>query len=403
MKILQINVTANWGSTGHIAEEIAQLTIAQGWESYIAYGRGNPKSKSTLIRIGTDRDMNCHVVQTRLLDNHGLASKQATRIFIKQIDELAPDIIHIHNIHGYYLNYEILFDYLARTKIPIVWTLHDCWTFTGHCSHFSYVKCYRWQTECFSCPQKKEYPKSYFLDRSQKNYRQKKECFTSISNLILVPVSDWLANLLSYSFLSNYTKRVIHNGVDIETFHPVPSVKEKYCNPNKFLMVGVASIWGQRKGLYDFIELAKYIASDEIILLIGLSQKQISELPANILGICRTENVQQLVELYSSADVFLNLTWEDTFPTTNLEALSCGTPIISYDTGGCAEAIDEDTGIIISPGNLKGVINAISDIKKNTKSYYSPKCRERALHHFDKKNKYAEYIKIYSEIENNYV
>jgi glycosyltransferase involved in cell wall biosynthesis len=288
-----------------------------------------------------------HGLQTRIFDNHGMASKIATKKLIKQIKQINPNIIHLHNIHGYYLNYAILFEYLNELNIPIVWTLHDCWSITGHCTYFSFVGCNKWKSECYSCPQKKSYPTSWFIDRSKENFRLKKKHFTSLSNMTIVPVSNWLSDLIKESYLHKYPIRTIHNGIDLSVFKPSDSEKFKsmYNIQNKFILLGVANKWELRKGLKDFVELSNLLDSDYKIVLVGLSRKQIEQLPDNILGIERTESVEGLAEIYSAGDVFLNPTYEDNFPTTNLEALACGTPVITYETGGSPEAIDESTGI----------------------------------------------------------
>lgn len=398
--VLQINSTLNWGSTGRIAEEIGQMIIANGGESYIAYGRYGNHSQSRVIRIGNKWNVYLHVLQTRLFDRHGLVSKKATHLLIKHIEEIKPDIIHLHNIHGYYLNYPILFDYLAYSKIPIVWTLHDCWPFTGHCSHFSYVKCERWKIACNNCIQKNDYPSSFLFDNSKDNYYKKMASFTSIENMTVVPVSKWLRSLVTESFLKKYPINVIHNGIDINVFHPLDSSQLFYTSNNKFVILGVASIWEKRKGLDDFIQLQKLLSQDYSIILIGLTKAQIKQLPQYIIGIERTNSVQELAAYYSSADVFFNPTWEDNFPTTNLEALACGTPVITYKTGGSPEAIDENTGFVIEQGNLNEAIRAMEQIKSVGKGAYTQACRERAVKYFNKKDRYADYLQLYNEILN---
>ncbi len=398
--LLQINVTANAGSTGRIAEEIGLKAIASGWDSYIAYGRNERPSVSKLIRVGNDMDVKLHGIQTRLFDRHGLGSKKATIEFIKKTETIKPDIIHLHNIHGYYINYPVLFSFLQKIKIPIVWTLHDCWSITGHCSHFTYIKCEKWKTQCHSCPQKSSYPASYFLDRSKKNYILKKDLFNSVSNLTFVPVSNWLSDLLKESFLQNYPIKVINNGIDTKVFKPYENsdFRDKYGLKGKILLLGVASIWGQKKGLNDFIELSKQLDSHCRIVLVGLTTKQIQQLPKSIIGITRTENIQTLAEIYSTSDVFINPTYEDTFPTTNLEALSCGTPVITYKTGGSPEAIDDLTGIVVERGNIKQLIKAIEQVRKNGKEHYTDACRNRAIQYYNKDDRFEDYISLYNEI-----
>ena len=308
--LLQINSVINSGSTGRIAEEIGQTAIAAGWESYIAYGRNVRPSSSKLIKIGTDKDIKLHGLQTRLFDRHGLGSRGATDEFIKQIEVIKPDIIHLHNLHGYYINIEVLFHYLKKVNVPVVWTFHDCWPITGHCSYFTFIGCEKWKTQCYECPQKRGYPASYFIDRSKKNYNLKKELFNSLSNLTLVPVSQWLSGILKESFLQNYPIKVINNGINTEVFKRSLSsdFRNKYGLKDKFTLLGVASVWDERKGLKDFIELSKLLDSGYQIVLVGLTKKQIEQLPENILGIERTESVDALADIYATSDVFINPT-----------------------------------------------------------------------------------------------
>ena len=397
MKLLQINVTANWGSTGKIAEDIGKVAIREGWQSWIAYGRGNPKSESNLIRIGNDFNMRLHGIQSRLFDNHGLASKNATRQFISQIKEISPDIIHLHNIHGYYLNYPILFDYLKTWGGPVVWTLHDCWPFTGHCAYYDYAKCNKWQTECHECPQLKSYPASLWKDRSKINFVAKKKSFLSCPNLTLVPVSDWLKGELSRSFLCGYNAVTIHNGIDVNVFHPV---LHPTFDADKKIVMGVASVWDKRKGLDEFIRLRKILSNDYEIVLVGLSENQIASLPDGINGIRRTESVEQLVSLYNRANVFVNPTLEDNFPTTNLEALACGTPVITYNTGGSPEAIDANTGAIVAYQDVYGLAKEIKIMCNSHFSRVSEKCRHRAISLYDKDIVFKMYLGLYNNLIN---
>lgn len=375
-KLLQINSVINSGSTGRIAEEIGQTAIAAGWESYIAYGRNERPSSSKLIKIGTDKDIKLHGLQTRLFDRHGLGSKGATTDFIRQVEDIKPDIVHLHNIHGYYINMEVLFLYLKKVNIPVIWTFHDCWSITGHCSHFTFVGCEKWKTQCYNCPQKTGYPASYLIDRSKKNFILKKELFNSLSNLTLVPVSQWLSGILKESFLQNYPIKVINNGVNTEVFRPseVSDFRNKHGLIDKFVLIGVATSWGERKGLNDFIELSKILESEFQIVLVGLNKKQIDQLPDNILGIERTESVDTLADIYATSDAFINPTYEDTFPTTNLESQACGTPVITYKTGGSPEAIDESTGIVVEQGNINKLTEAVYSIKKKGKEKFDFSC-----------------------------
>ena len=401
--LLQINVVVNSGSTGRIAEEIGQTAIEAGWESHIAYGREkNTPSQSNKIKIGTDWDMKFHGIQTRVLDNHslGMSSRGATKKLIKEIEQINPDIIHIHNLHGYYINIEVLFEYLSKLNTPVVWTFHDCWPFTGHCAHFDYIGCEKWKTGCFKCPIKKSYPASFVIDRSKKNYEDKKRLFNSVNNITLVPVSNWLGNYFKDSFLHKYDVRMIHNGIDTSVFQPKENnvAITKYNLQGKFILLGVATSWGKSKGLYDFIEISTKLSLEFQIVLVGLTPDQIKELPDNIIGIARTESVNELAELYSVADIFLNPTYNDTFPTTNLEALACGTPVITYNTGGSPEAVDSDTGIVVEKGNLDALIDAISEVKQKGKSNYTNACRNRALQLYRKEERFEDYLELYEEV-----
>lgn len=387
-------MTANWGSTGKIAEDIGKLAIDDGWESWIAYGRGNPSSSSNLIRIGSDFDMYMHAIQSRLLDNQGLASRNATRRFLGQVSKINPDIIHLHNIHGYFLNYPLLFDFLKEANKPVIWTLHDCWPFTGHCAHYDFVKCSKWETGCHNCPQPNIYPKSIFRDNSRENYKQKKQSFVGVKNMTLVPVSDWLKGELSNSFLSDYRIQTIHNGIDMSVFTPAQVNKK---DETSKVILGVASVWDKRKGLEEFVKLRKLLPDNYVIVLVGLSQDQISTLPDGITGIRRTENVQQLADLYSMADVFVNPTLEDTFPTTNLEALACGTPVITYRTGGSPEAIDEKTGAVVDYQDVKSLSEKIQEVcESNLFNRYD--CRSRAENNYDRMKVFKEYINLYNSL-----
>jgi glycosyltransferase involved in cell wall biosynthesis len=404
LKVLQINSCINSGSTGRIAEQIGELILRHGGESYIAYARNESDSKSEKIKIGSDFDVYRHVMATRLLDRHGLSSRQATKELIGRIRDFQPDIIHLHNIHGYFLNYKILFRYLQSSAIPVVWTLHDCWAFTGHCAYFTATGCDKWQSGCFRCPQKKVYPKSLLLDRSSKNYRDKKEHFTSVGNIVFVPVSDWLAELISRSYLSKYPLKRIYNGIDTLVFFPKnnkEAVYYRYRITADFLIVGVAAIWSPQKGLDDFIRLYEQIPANYKILLTGLSEEQAQAIPDGIISIPRTESLSLLVDIYSAADLFINPTREDNFPTVNLEALACGTPVATYRTGGAPEALTPETGFIVPPGDIQGLLDAIDTVRQNGKAFYSKACRKRILEQFKKEDRYTEYMQLYREILKN--
>lgn len=399
--LLQINSVANTGSTGRIAEGIGQTAIKAGWKSFIAYGRYANPSQSDLIKIGNKWDVYNHVLQTRLFDRHGLASKSATKKFIQQIEEIKPDIIHLHNIHGYYLNYPILFEYLSKTNIPVVWTLHDCWSFTGHCAHWAFTGCDKWETGCNRCIQQKSYPSSWFIDRSEQNYKDKRDAFTSFPNITFVPVSDWLGNFIPNTFMKDYPVYRIYNGIDLSVFQPRNNKKEvfqQYQIATKHCVLAVTNVWTVSKGYNDLKKISTLLGDDYTLVMVGVNEKQQKELPANIKGILRTENIIQLADLYAATDVFVNPTYADSFPTTNLEALACGTPVITYRTGGSPEAISPETGFVVEQGDIQGMVIAIEKICQEGKSTYSKACRDRAVRYFNKEERFQEYINLYNQI-----
>lgn len=408
-KLLMINTSANTGSTGRIAEGIGHAAISKGFDSYLAYGRIGRESESKLIRIGADRNIKLHGLESVIFDNHGFGSRAATRKFIEEVERIQPDVINLHNVHGYYLNVEILFDYLVKADIPVVWTLHDCWPFTGHCSYFDRYHCEKWKTGCHHCPNSKGYPKSLFLDRSKTNYERKKLLFNKPKNITFVAVCNWMANNVKASFLGGYPVETIYNGVDVEVFRPrfddgADCHVVKRCIGVKAdvkVILGVASTWDRRKGLDDFVKLCSLFDCEKYaIVLVGLNDKQIAALPEGMIGIKRTESVEQLAELYSLADVFVNPTYVDNFPTTNIEALACGTPVVTYNTGGSPEAIDGDTGVVVEQGDLR-LLRAAVEYCANNKKEFTYACRERALRYFNKRERFEDYVRIFDRVIKN--
>jgi len=401
VKVVQINTIVNSGSTGRITEDIGTVLLANGHQSFIAFGRGNRPSKSQLIKIGSKWDIYWHGFQTIVFDRHAFASKAATQGLIKEIERLKPDVIGLHNLHGYYINIEILFNYLKTIQIPVVWTLFDCWAFTGHCTYFDDINCTKWIKGCSECPKKKKYPSSYFKDNSKSNYLNKKSLYADFNNLELVVHSRWLQNIVQQSFLHKVPTHHIFSGIDLDIFQPSTKgswIIEKYQLGFKKIVLGVASTWDKRKGLDDFIQLNNYLSSGQQIVLIGLNQQQLKSLPSSIIGIERTENVDELAALYSVADVFVNPTWQDNFPTTNLEALACGTAVITYNTGGSPEAIDEATGFVIKKGNVQSLADAVNTVLENGKNHYRNNCRKRAEQLFNKNDRYGDYLKLYESL-----
>lgn len=387
-KLLQINVSSNWGSTGKIMEAIGNTAISKGWDSYVAYGRSANPSESKGIKIGGGFDPYLHFVYNRLFDLEGHGSKSATRKLVNQIIEIKPDVVQLHNIHDHFLNYQILFEYLNTTSIKVVWTFHDCWAFTGHCYHFIQNDCFKWQTICNNCPRR-----NMFIDRSKSNFLLKKHLFQKNKNLTIVSCSEWMGNFVKASFLGNKRIEVIHNGIDIDVFRQRKELQKK---DGKFHVIAVSNVWLPYKGLKDIFKLRDLLSDDYEIIMVGLSKKQIKSLPAGICGIKRTNSIYELVELYNQADVLINPTYADTFPTVNLEALACGVPVITYRTGGSPEAIDEKTGIVVEQGNVSELKHAVVEMR--TKRLSAKDCRNRAEVFFDKRKNYEKYISLYNEL-----
>lgn len=397
-KLLQINAVANSGSTGRITEKIGIKVLDEGWESYIAYGRWGYPSKSHLIKIGSQLEVLIHGIRSRITDKHGYYSCSATRKLIKEIIKINPDIIHLHNIHGYYLNFKILFDFLAQYNKPIVWTLHDCWSYTGHCAHYTAVGCNKWQNQCYRCPNIKSYPKSY-IDNSEKNYIEKKNYFNKVHNMQIVTVSEWLHQQVQKSFLKNYPITTIYNGINTEIYKPTPSsIRNQYNINTRFMILSVASYWNQQKGLYDFYELSEMLPEDCVIVLVGVNKQQIKNLPHNIIGIPKTESVSELVELYSTADVYISFSIEETFGMTIAESMACGTPTIVYNSTACPELIGENTGFIINPKDFNKVMELIKKIRLTGKDSYIQPCRKHIIQNFSENKTYNQYISLYKHL-----
>ena len=392
-RLLQINVTANWGSTGKIAESIGLCALQHGWESYIAYGRYSRPSQSQLIRIGNSFSPYIHYIEQRLFDNEGLCSRRSTKQLIATIKSISPDIVQLHNIHDHYLNYRLLFEYLNTTDIKVVWTFHDCWAFTGHCFHFVTKNCTKWKDGCSHCPLRNAYPKT-LLDRSFLNYRLKRDLFTANNNLSIVACSDWMSGFVQESFLKSKPVCTIHNGVDLSVF--TPSTSSEGCAGRRFSVLAVSSVWTREKGLFDIYKLREMLPSEFDIVLVGVSSKQQQHLPPGIIGIQRTQDVSELVQLYRSADVLINPTYADTFPTVNLEALACGTPVITYNTGGSPEAVDESTGVVVPQGDVQALADAILKLQAHPLS--SDACRGRAEMFFDKDKCFEQYLALYNQL-----
>lgn len=393
MKVLQINSVCGIRSTGRICTDIADVLKSEGNECIIAYGREPAPEKYNQDSVRTDSEIGVkiHAVESRIFDNSGFARKKASEKFIERVKEYDPDIIHLHNIHGYYINAEVLFEYLKKAGKPVIWTLHDCWAFTGHCTHFERAGCDKWKTGCGKCPQKRKYPASYVFDASARNSALKKRIFSGVPDTVLVTPSQWLADYVQESFLSSYPVKVIHNGIDIDTFKYTDSgFREKYHIKDKKILLGVSSSWGKSKGFYDFLRLQEKLNENYQIVLVGLNDRQYKELPQGIIGIKRTDSVTELAGIYSAADVFVNPTYADNYPTVNLEAQACGTPAITYKTGGSVESVPENQ--IIKQGDIDGLADKIRDICENGNF----KITDR--NSFDKRITFKKYCELYKSM-----
>lgn len=405
-KLLQVSIEVNSGSVGRIAEQIGEIAIAKGWDSYITYARNHLPSLSKLIKIGNMFDVYAHGLRTRLLDDHGFGSSRATKELIERIREIKPDVILLHHLHGYFINIEILFSYLSSAGIPVIWVQHDCWSITGHCAYFDFVGCEKWKTGCFDCEQKKQYPKTLWVDRSMLNYEDKRRVFTSVSNMTIVTVSHWLASVFKESFLRNYPVRVIHNGIDVAKFYPrsteASSLRAGHNLGSRFVILGVASTWEPRKGLTDFFKLSKELDPDRYaIILIGLNKKQLANLPKGIIGIERTGSVDALAAYYTLADVFFNPTWEEALGMTNLEAMACGTPVVTYRSGGSPESLPRDLGVVVERGAFAKVAEFVgqnSRLNGKTKQTVSDIARLHVCTNFNKELQFMKYIELFDEL-----
>lgn len=366
MRVVQINCAAS-GSTGKIAKAIHYALLAQGDESYIFYGLGRCGEKN-MIRIGNDFDLHLHAVLSRNLGRQGYFSHFATKKLIRQIKSIDPDVIHLHNLHGSYLNLPMFFRFLRTSRAKILITLHDCWLFTGKCPHFTLAACERWKKECGKCPQLSSYPKSKW-DRTEKCLTDKKKWLSGFDGKMqIIAVSNWLRTTAEQSFLSRYPIKTIYNGIDTRIFRHVSGerIRKKYGLEGKYLILGVSSVWNDQKGLNDFLEISELLKENEKIVLIGLAKNQLEQMPQNIIGISRTENQQELAEWYSAADIFINSSKEETFGLVTAEAMACGTPAAVYNTTACAEIVDPAFGYILSPGEkLRDHIRTIIEEKKN--------------------------------------
>ena len=399
MRIVQINGGAK-GSTGKIMMGIAEVARAQGHEvmcaSPITTTNRDAGEDCGYYRIGTFNSRRLNVALARITGFNGCFAWFETYKLLKKIDEFKPDIIHLHNLHDSYINLPMLFSYIKKHNVPTVWTLHDCWAFTGQCPHFTIVKCDKWKVGCHNCPQYKEYPASLY-DNTKKMWQLKKKWFTGVKNMTIVTPSEWLAGLARESYLKQYPIEVINNGIDLNVFKPTHSnFRKQYGIPgDKYIVLGVSFAWGYRKGLDCFVEMAEKLDERYQIVLVGTDDEIDKNLPQSIISIHRTQNQKELAEIYSAADVFAMPTREENYPTVNMEAIACGTPVVTFDTGGCAETVDTSTGIIVSVNEIDKLIEAIDVISQEQ---INPEVYKKKVRNYSQDLKYMEYLELYSHV-----
>lgn len=398
MKILQINQTHKLGSTGKIMADINDVIQKNGHESYMlcAYSLEQRENLYVMDKGRFPLSSKRNILRMRLTGINGYMKKHATQKAMEWVDTIKPDVIHLHNIHGDWIHLETLFAYIKEHEIPVVWTLHDCWAFTGRCSHFELFGCEKWKTGCYGCKNKKVYPISYAFDFSRHMWKDKKDWFTGVDNMRIVTPSKWLKQYVDMSFLGKNPVTVIPNGIDVSYYHPVPTRSKYLSGCDKKIVLGVASSWSDTKGYSDFLKLDQLLPRDQYqVVMVGLNSRQMKALPKSIIGIMRTQNAEELIELYSNADVFVNLTYQDNYPTTNLEAISCGTPAITYRTGGSPESMISDE-YVVETGNVKAVADEIISVVERPIDIC--KFREHALSYFDKFEIMKKYIQLYESI-----
>lgn len=401
-KIIHINSVIGVGSTGRIMNMIHNAAVERGWESIQVFGRDSGDvSFEQSIRLGSRWSNYVDVFYSRLFDNQGLNSKYQTVKLVQFINEFQPDIVHLHNLHGYYLNYPLLFDCLRRNNVGVVWTLHDAWALTGHCAYFDFVQCEKWKNSCNKCPSSRSYPSSWLLDRSKRNHGLKKQSF-QLDTMVIVSVSKWLSGLVKESFLGCNEQVVIHNGIDLNVFKP-QALQLKFTlinDDNLKYILAVASPWTKRKGFSDLIEIAESIAEREtyMFVVVGVSEEQKKSLPNNCITINRTNDINELAYLYAKASVFINPTYEDNYPTTNLEAIACGTPVVTYDTGGCKEALNSDVGQVVEKGNWRLLLTSALGWADKKNQEVIEKCSSWASENFDSDKVYTRYLDIYNKV-----
>ena len=393
MRILEIN-TVNFGSTGNIMLRIADLARSEGHEAVCCfYARRNKPADANTIYIGNKITHNLHKKFSKYTGYNGRLSVISTWKFLRKVKKFDPDIIHLHNLHDRFINVPMLFKFIKKNNIKVIWTLHDCWSFTGQCVHFTIAGCDKWKTGCHDCPQIHVYPASN-VDRTKKMWELKKKWFTGVNDMTIVTPSVWLSELVKESYLKDYPVKVINNGIDLDVFKPAESdFRAKNGLDGKFIILGAASIWEQRKGLDVFIELAKRLDDRFKIILVGTNDEDDKILPDNILSIHRTSDQKELAEIYTAADLFFNPTREDNYPTVNMESIACGTPVMTFKTGGSPEIIDGKTGVVVED-DIDAVEQKIVNIYET--GPFKPEDLAQRAKGFSADDKFAQYLKLFA-------
>ncbi len=418
MKILIINEVYGILSTGRTCQELRAYLTKQGHSCLVAYAYGKQetreKEKNTdFYIIGSAADRKLHALGSRIFGLQGYFSHRATRKLIRYISEQKPDIVHLGNVHGNYLYLNLLLNFLAAQNIPVVIVLHDCWFFTGRCTHYTVNECYQWRDGCSKCPNNRNTPPSWFFDRCGKMWEDKKKYFSKLNRLAVIGVSEWITWQAEYSFLKDaFLIKRIYNGINLEVFKPLEAgdLRKELELEDKFVILSVASIWGDGKGLNGFLKLAAHFQKEQdrnqkegksekecILLLVGTISAG-TRLPCNVRNIPVTDSIETLAELYNVGDVYVSLSREESFGKTVAEALACGTPAIAFPSTALPELLGKGCGHLVADHTLKGVFRSIQEVRSKGKEYYSRHCLSYAKKHFNREICGKEYMSVYEKL-----
>lgn len=392
MRVLFVNGVVDYGSTGKIVRDLADGLKDQGHDVSMVFGRHQAHELQNTVDVSSKLGFYHHYFGSRILGKHGQYSKRATKQTIQEIERFKPDVIHLHNLHGYYLHVPNLLKYLAKAGIPVIWTLHDCWMISGSAAYFDYYGCDVWDQGCQKCHNTKEYPINQFGLHQIQNLKWKQELVSQLSQLEVITVSNWLNELISSTFFQKHQIHTIYNGINENVFTPSPKSQS-----TQIKLLGVANEWEKRKGLDDFIALNEKLDDRYEITLIGLSEAQVAALPSDMVGITRTKDQKELAQYYSDADIYLNLSVEETMGLTTIESLACGTPVITYNKTAVPELVDESVGLVVEAHDLNALQEAI------TKVYESDTYKTETLvdyaHRFTNDIMISNYLKIYNKYQ----